>query len=206
MKEALITNVDGLMIDVTLVEDTVTGVLPIHEYVEDKLNPNELTDVLVGYQIAVNVPEGLYLPKWDLINGLWIEGKVFDPIVELTSAKLRKKQEISNAVGAKIVGGYQSEVVLASTGIAHFYGTSLVDQQNMTASRVDATANQTKDIKYRPQDVLERVIHTNAEFVQVSDAVLVLVNGLLDQGYLLYKQLNAATSLQEVEDIVVSIQ
>lgn len=123
----------------------------------------------------------------------------------LMTAQIQKKQEISDAVSAKIVEGYQSTVVLASTGRAHFYGTTLIDQQNMTASRVYATANPAENIKYRPQDVLERVVHTHDEFVQISDAVLNRVSNFLDQGYALSTLLVQATTPEEVNGITVVI-
>jgi hypothetical protein len=109
----------------------------------------------------------------------------------LSAAQAAKKAEVSSAVAAKITAGYQSTVVLASTGKAHFYGTDLVDQQNMTASRVWSDNHPTEIVKYRPQDELARVDHTRDEFVQISTAVFERINWYLDQGYALYQQIYA---------------
>lgn len=143
--------------------------------------------------------------KWIIMNGALSAAPTPTESELLALSQAKKKKEISDAVSAKIVSGYHSAVVLASTGKSHFYGTTLVDQQNMTASRVDATANPSKDIKYRPQDALERVVHTHDEFVLVSDGVMSLVSGILDQGYALYVQLYVATTISEVDAIIVTI-
>ncbi|KIL42091.1 hypothetical protein SD70_02590 [Gordoniibacillus kamchatkensis] len=109
----------------------------------------------------------------------------------LAAAQAAKKAEVSAAVAAKITAGYRSTVVLASTGKAHFYGTDLVDQQNMTASRVWADNHPTEIVKYRPQDELARIDHTHDEFVQISTAVFDRINWYLDQGYAYYRQIYA---------------
>lgn len=173
-------------------------------------NTNPLTDFIVQDDSDGNGP---YIAQWNLtepqpteaeLQAAWDAMQPTDAdLLALSQAK--KKKEISDAVSAKIVSGYQSAVALASTGKVHFYGTTLVDQQNMTASRVDATANPLKNIKYRPQDALERVVHTHDEFVLVSDGVMSLVSGMLDQGYALYVQLYAATTVSEVDAIIVTI-
>lgn len=72
MKEAIITDLDGYMKDVTLVADHVTGVFPIMEPVkqeeglEPMERPAEPEAILTGYTVAVPVPPGLYKPRFDL--------------------------------------------------------------------------------------------------------------------------------------------
>jgi hypothetical protein len=125
---------------------------------------------------------------------------------ELPAVKAAKKAEISAAVAAKITSGYQSTVVLASTGKAHFYGTSLEDQQNMTAEYVNALAHpEITTVKYRPQDVIGRIDHTRNEFIQIAEAVKAFVTSKLDQGYALYEQLNTAQTVADVEAIQVNV-
>jgi hypothetical protein len=124
---------------------------------------------------------------------------------ELPAAKAAKKAEISAAVAAKITAGYQSTVVLASTGKAHFYGTTPEDQLNMNSSYAYAKSHPDEPIKYRPQDALERVEHTNAEFIQIAEAVFHRVNSFLDQGYAYYRQLDAAQTVADVEAIQVNV-
>lgn len=79
MKEAIITDLDGYMEDVTLVADNVTGVFPILEPISDMernvLIEKELTEpivpteselITVGYTVAVPAPTGLYKLRYDL--------------------------------------------------------------------------------------------------------------------------------------------
>lgn len=65
MKEAIITDLNGYMIDVTLVADHVTGVFPIKEPPQDSDESNELY-MTTGYIIASSVPAGLYKLKFDI--------------------------------------------------------------------------------------------------------------------------------------------
>ncbi|MGG1598021.1 hypothetical protein [Paenibacillus naphthalenovorans] len=72
MKEAIIVDVNGLFVETTLVNDELTGV---SEIIEKTIEDSEETEkVILGYQVAVQVPEGLHLPKWDFENEKWIEG------------------------------------------------------------------------------------------------------------------------------------
>lgn len=76
MKEALITDLSGRYIEPTLVADSVTGVFDRREPVEPKdvdpgLDPDgkqraEPEPVLVGYTVAVPMPDGLYQPIFDV--------------------------------------------------------------------------------------------------------------------------------------------
>ncbi|MFL1672438.1 hypothetical protein [Paenibacillus dendritiformis] len=81
MKEAIITDLEGRYIEPTLVADSVTGVLDRRERVEldepgalPKPEPGQLDDgqedepetVLVGYTVAVPMPDGLYQPIFDV--------------------------------------------------------------------------------------------------------------------------------------------
>lgn len=65
MKEAIITDLDGYMVDVTLVADHVTGVFSIKEPSQDTDESNDLY-LTTGYIIASNVPVGLYKLKFDI--------------------------------------------------------------------------------------------------------------------------------------------
>ncbi|QJC53048.1 hypothetical protein HGI30_16690 [Paenibacillus albicereus] len=60
MKEAIITDLDGLLADVALVDDSETGYSPIYETVAEG---GDLE--LIGYRVAVPVPAGLYRPRFD---------------------------------------------------------------------------------------------------------------------------------------------
>ncbi|WP_079914721.1 hypothetical protein [Paenibacillus sp. 32352] len=74
MKEAIIIDLNGYITDVTLVTDNVTGVFPIYKQSGPKDNfesvetfkDTVLEQELVGYTVAIPVPEGLYKPRFDL--------------------------------------------------------------------------------------------------------------------------------------------
>ncbi|MEK4878941.1 hypothetical protein [Paenibacillus sp. FSL R5-0908] len=72
MKEAIITDMNGLYTDVTIVSDTEFGVTPLYEIPTSEYDhdtpANETPEpVLVGYRVAVPVPAGLYKPHFDLV-------------------------------------------------------------------------------------------------------------------------------------------
>ncbi|MGG4398193.1 hypothetical protein ABEX25_28385 [Paenibacillus thiaminolyticus] len=79
MKEAIITDLSGRYIEPTLVADSVTGVFDRRELVEtdehgtqpepeqrDDGQEDEPETVLVGYTVAVPMPDGLYQPIFDV--------------------------------------------------------------------------------------------------------------------------------------------
>lgn len=75
MKEAVIIDLEGNdTFKRTLVADHVTGVFPIMELAKEPelemMNaaeePQEPETILVGYTVAVPVPEGLFKPRYDL--------------------------------------------------------------------------------------------------------------------------------------------
>lgn len=131
---------------------------------------------------------------------VWNTGWTFEQAVA------NKKAEISNAVQEKIVAGYQSTVVLASTGKAHFYGTMPDDQANMNFEYNKLNGNPDQaTVDYRPQDELDFVTHTRTEFKAIAEAVYARVKFYLGQGYAYYRQLAAAQTVEEVNAIVVNI-
>ncbi|RJG23398.1 XkdW family protein [Paenibacillus thiaminolyticus] len=84
MKYACITDLSGRYIEPTLVADSVTGVFDRREPIEPdetgalpqpepKLRdeqPDEAETLLVGYLVAVQMPDGLYQPIFD-VEGYW---------------------------------------------------------------------------------------------------------------------------------------
>lgn len=80
MKEAIVTDLNGRYIEPTLVADSVTGVFDRLERIEpdepgtlsqpeqshDDDQPQETETVLVGYTVAVPMPDGLYQPIFDV--------------------------------------------------------------------------------------------------------------------------------------------
>ncbi|NEZ42544.1 hypothetical protein [Paenibacillus alvei] len=80
MKEAIITDLNGRYIEPTLVADSVTGVFDRTEPVQTGSNdaellasqqngdnlPTEVKTKLVGYTVAIPLPDGLYEPTFDV--------------------------------------------------------------------------------------------------------------------------------------------
>ncbi|NGP62714.1 hypothetical protein FLT15_31600 [Paenibacillus thiaminolyticus] len=81
MKEAIITDLEGRYIEPTLVADSVTGVFDRREPVEpnepgaleqpepeqrDDEQANEPKTLLVGYIVAIPMPDGMYQPIFDV--------------------------------------------------------------------------------------------------------------------------------------------
>lgn len=72
MKEALKIDQNGYLIDTTLVDDNVSGVFPLYRKAElpDQSMESEAENrqpalELIGYTVAIPVPEGLYKPRFD---------------------------------------------------------------------------------------------------------------------------------------------
>jgi hypothetical protein len=64
MKEALIVDVQGFIVDVVTVSVEDHGFTELYE-----------EDALIGYQVAIRCPEGFYTPKFDTTSETWVEGK-----------------------------------------------------------------------------------------------------------------------------------
>ncbi len=65
MKEAIITDLDGLLVDVALVDDRETGYSPIYETPGVPEAGEQQEPELIGYRVSVPVPVGLYCPRFD---------------------------------------------------------------------------------------------------------------------------------------------
>ncbi|MCG7410136.1 hypothetical protein MH117_22230 [Paenibacillus sp. ACRRX] len=70
MKEAIKVNIDGFYVEPTLVTDSVTGVFPV---MGSEAASSE-QQMLTGHIVAVEVPAGLYKPRWDFKLAVWMEG------------------------------------------------------------------------------------------------------------------------------------
>lgn len=126
--------------------------------------------------------------------------------VTLQRAIDEKKSEISAKVGAKIVSGYRSTLILASTGKAHLYGTTESDQLNMNAEYSGMIANTTQaSVLFRTQDSLDFVTHTRDEFKQIAEAIKDRIKSYLSQGYAYYRQLMICQTIDDVNAIVVDV-
>lgn len=68
MKEAIITDINGIYIEPTLVADSVTGVFPIEESLNSEHSKQFALpeSKITGYTVAIPLPDGLYDPTFDL--------------------------------------------------------------------------------------------------------------------------------------------
>ncbi|WP_054976643.1 hypothetical protein [Paenibacillus sp. A3] len=69
MKEAIIIDFNGFMIDVTLVADDATGVFPFYRTQEPLAQEDmgqQSNTKMMGYVVAIPVPEGLFKPRFDI--------------------------------------------------------------------------------------------------------------------------------------------
>ncbi len=65
MKEAIITDLDGLLVDVALVDDRETGYSPIYETPGVPDGDKRPEPEQIGYRVSVPVPAGLHRPRFD---------------------------------------------------------------------------------------------------------------------------------------------
>ncbi|MDO3678695.1 hypothetical protein [Paenibacillus ehimensis] len=69
MKEAIIIDFNGFMTDVTLVADDATGVFPFYRTQEPLAQEDigqQLNTEMLGYVVAIPVPQGLFKPRFDI--------------------------------------------------------------------------------------------------------------------------------------------
>jgi hypothetical protein len=106
MKEALIVDLDGFIIDVELVPQDTYGVtnlfetLELHEPEEGE-GASDPELALVGYRVAIPVPPGLYKPRFDFDGGFWTEGLTQEEIDALHNAP-RPRSEL-DIIGEQLV-------------------------------------------------------------------------------------------------------
>jgi hypothetical protein len=124
----------------------------------------------------------------------------------LAAAQAAKKQDLSDAIAAKITAGYAYPTAIASTGKTYTFATTLPDQQNMIAARVWSNENPTQPVGYRISGTIGRVTFTRDEFVAVSTNVFDRVNFYLDQADVWIPQIYAADATADsVNAIVITI-
>jgi len=113
MKEAIRVSLDGFYVEPILVPFSQTGVTEIHELLpaEEDEKPEE---VVTGYIIAEKVPDGLFMPRWDFSNSVWIDGLTQEEIEEIRNAPqpVTTEQRVSQL---------ESESVETMLGLAEVY-------------------------------------------------------------------------------------
>ena len=132
MKAAPRVDVNGLMTGDVIVADTVKGVFPQYVTKEPTEEGQEAMQELTGYIVAVAVPPGLYLPKFDVEawkadpklsqDKYWIEGLTQEQIDELL-----KPQPGPVTVDQRVTQ-VQDQTLTALSGVADVF-EQLLDMQ-----------------------------------------------------------------------------
>lgn len=120
----------------------------------------------------------------------------------LDYSKQKKIAELKRQCEAAITGGYQSTVVLASTGEAHVYPTDRDDQLNMSGT---ANAAQLKPagtlIEFKTKDTGKYELHTQDEIkaisLEVYDHILANLKKMNEKA----AQVMACNTVEEVQTI-----
>lgn len=120
----------------------------------------------------------------------------------LEDIKQDKINELKRQCESAITGGYQSTVVLASTGVAHIYPTDRDDQLNMSGTANAAQLKPTGTlIEFKTMDTGKYEIHTQDEIKAISleiyDHVLSNLKKMNDKA----TQVMGCTAVEEVNEI-----
>ncbi len=85
MKEAAKVDLDGYYVEPVLVPISQISVTEIRELLPAG-GEKEAEETVTGYIVAEKVPEGLFTPRWDFSNSMWIEGMEQEQIDEIRNA------------------------------------------------------------------------------------------------------------------------
>ncbi|MCY9737456.1 hypothetical protein M5X17_27525 [Paenibacillus alvei] len=193
MKEAYKVDLDGLFIEPTLVSDFTIGIFK-------RFDPEEN---LIGYTIAYKMPDGLYEPRWDFKNEVWVDDKQTDKAVELDEIKNRLTSKINIDCQNSILKGFQSSVKLKSTKKAHHYSTDEIDQRNFAGKLAVLLSDEAiKEVYWKTEDVGDYVLHTREEFAAVCREITEYhIEYNIGKCLTLKKIIQSAEYKEELEDI-----
>jgi hypothetical protein len=203
MKEAILVDVDGLYKEPVLVDDSESGVSEIYETPEPTEAVPEPEPVVTGYRIAVQVPEGLYLPKWDSLAVAWVEGKVFDPAQVLADAKASKLAELDTLCNQTILAGFDYTI----SGISYHFYLPITAQSNFIGADSQFKAGKITSVRWtvlnNSTGTFERIDLDWATFGPIADMGYNLVDANIRKlRDTLEPQISAAATLDEVHAIV----
>ncbi len=140
---------------------TVTNGMTFEQEIETNVIPN-FGGVAEDYDFTTEeIPETLYLPKWD--GTAWIEGKIFDPEVELQLAKDAKILELNTLCNQLILGGFISD----ATGTEHQYKFDMEYQGNFSQQGVMLSLDPTAAAVPWPTRDAGVLVHTREQFIQL---------------------------------------
>lgn len=245
MKEAIIVDLNGYMIDTFITSDNDTSVYPVYEekhqevFLEELLDPEdeieEVEPVVIGYKVAIKINKPLHLPKFDIIawnaylivieqdrvnyenwintpeedrdenpptrlagnpSDFWIEGKVFDQVVELTHAKEAKIKQMNDECNVTILSGFESSAL----GESHTYDFDYEAQTNL-GGMMSAILSEivTESLSWKANGV--PVFHTIDQFKQLFADGLIWKNTKIQEYWILKEQVNLAETIEDIESI-----
>ncbi|KZE80301.1 hypothetical protein AV654_12365 [Paenibacillus elgii] len=163
MKEAINIDISGFYVEPTLVADDVIGVFPLYRELlarGTEEQPQKAVE-LIGYTIAIPVPEGLHLPKWDFTQEQWVEGKPVSELLVLQKAS--KLAELKRLCTEAIEGTFTSSAL----GEEHVYSFDTEAQLNFQSTKelMNMHSNFTQTSwKTRDAGVL---MHTKEQFTRL---------------------------------------
>ncbi|MBU7316234.1 DUF4376 domain-containing protein [Paenibacillus oleatilyticus] len=193
MKEAIIVDQLGIYKEPTLVADDETGVSSIITYKDSE--GGKQTAIVQGHIVAVPVPEGLHLPKWDFTQEQWIEGKPADELLILQKAS--KLAELKRLCTEAIEGTFTSSAL----GEEHVYSFDMEAQLNFQSTKelMNMHPNFTQTSwKTRDAGVL---MHTKEQFTRLWLDGQMHKTNLIEKFRRLEKELEHATSVDAVNSI-----
>jgi len=128
MKEAIKVDLNGLYVEPVLVPLSQTGVMEVQELPTEAVEEQE--ESVTGYIIAEKVPEGLYKPRWDFSNSVWVEGLTQKEIDEIRNAP----QPITTETR---VSQLESENVATMLAVSEVYETSTLANKTREQEAID---------------------------------------------------------------------
>ncbi|MFB0844633.1 DUF4376 domain-containing protein [Paenibacillus oleatilyticus] len=197
MKEALIVDLNGFITDVTLVDDHISGIFPLYRELPARgteEQPQKAVE-LIGYTVAVPVPEGLHLPKWDFAEERWVEGKPAGELLVLQKAN--KLTELKRFCTEAIEGTFTSSAL----GEEHVYSFDTEAQLNFQSTKelMNMHPNFTQTSwKTRDAGVL---MHTKEQFTRLWLDGQMHKTNLIEKFRRLEKELEHATSVDAINSI-----
>jgi hypothetical protein len=111
MKEAMIVNLDFQIVDVTLVDEGVTGVIPLKKKIDGA------EEEVYAYIITDRIPAGMYRPYWDADEEAWRDRLTPEEIEAIKNAPQPETPE-------QRIAKLESESVDTMLAVAEVYETA----------------------------------------------------------------------------------
>jgi len=150
--------------------------------------------------INIEVPEGLYFPKWDFVELKWVEGKIFDPEVELQNAKENKILELNAQCNQMILGGFSSNCIDGITN--HQYKFDEEYQRNFGLA-IGAISISPEIIEIPWPTINSGIlVHNRSQFIQLYLDGKAFMEGNLYRYFGMKAQVLECTEISQVNEFV----